>query len=90
MRGYLEKFREVRPDGHESPSQFIFRLKNCFTKWIELVQVEQTFMGEVDLIVREQFTSSCSKDLSIWLEQSNPKTLNELSQLVDEYLEAQN
>ena len=30
-RGYREKFREARPEGHESPSQFIFRLKNYFT-----------------------------------------------------------
>ena len=62
-RGYREKFRETRPEGHESPSQFIFRLKNYFTKWVELAEVEQIFMGVVDLIVREQFTSSCSKDL---------------------------
>ena len=63
--GYREKFREARSEGHESPSQFIFRLKNYLTKWEELAEVEQTFMGVVDLIVREQFTSSCSIDLSI-------------------------
>ena len=89
-RGYREKFREARPEGHESPSQFIFRLKNYFTKWVELAEVEQTFVGVVDLVVREQFTSSCSKDLSIWLKQSNPKTLDELSRLTDQYLAARN
>ena len=89
-RGYREKFREARPEGHESPGQFIFRLKNYFTKWVELAEVEQTFMGVVDLVVREQFTSSCSKDLSIWLKQSNPKTLDELSRLADQYLAARN
>ena len=47
-------------------------------------------MGMVDLIVREQFTSSRSKDLSIWLKQSNPKTLDELSRLADQYLAARN
>ena len=88
--GYREKFREARPEGHESPSQFIFRLKNYFTKWVELAEVEQTFIGVVDLIVREQFTNSCSKDLSIWLKQSNPKTLDELSRLADRYLAARN
>ena len=31
-RGYREKFRETRPEGHRSPSQFIFRLKNYFIK----------------------------------------------------------
>ena len=72
-RGYREKFREARPEGHESLSQFIFRLKNYFTSWIELAEVEQTFMGVVDLIVCDQFTRSCPKDLSMWLKQSNPK-----------------
>ena len=51
-RGYREKLREARPDGHKSPSQFIFRLKNYFTKWRELVEMEQTFMGVINLIVR--------------------------------------
>ena len=85
-RGYREKFREARPEGHESPSQFIFRLKNYFTKWIELNKVEQSFMGVVDFITSEQFTSSFPKDLSMWLKQSNPKTLDELSRLADQYL----
>ena len=89
-RGYSEKFREARPEGHESPSQFLFRLKNYFTKWIELAEVEQTFMGVVDLIAREQFTSSFPKDLLTWLKQSNPKTLDELSRLADQYLTARN
>ena len=47
-------------------------------------------MGQVDLIVREQFTRSCPKDLSIWLKQSNPKSLDELSRLADQYLAARN
>ena len=47
-------------------------------------------MGVVDLIVREQFTSSCPKDLSIWLKQSSPKTLYELSRLADRCLEVRN
>ena len=89
-RGYREKFYEARPEEHESPSQFVFRLKNYFTKWIELAEVEQSFMGVIDLIVCEQFTSSCRKNLSIWLKQSNPKTLDELSRLVDQYLAAHN
>ena len=89
-RGYRKKFREARPEGPESPSQFIFRLENYFTKWIEFAKVEQTFMGVVDLIVRKQFTSSFPKDLSIWLKQSNPKTLDELPRLADQYLAARN
>ena len=47
-------------------------------------------MGVVDLIVRLQFTSSCSEDLSIWLKQNNPKSLDKLSPLADQYLAARN
>ena len=47
-------------------------------------------MGVVDLIVREQFTSFCPKDLSIWMKQSNTKSLDELSRLADQYLAARN
>ena len=47
-------------------------------------------MGVVDLTVCEQFTNSCPKDSSIWLKQSNPKTLDELSRLADQYLAARN
>ena len=64
-RAYREKFPEARLQEHERPSQFIFRLKNYFSKWIELAEVEQTFMGVVDLLVREQFTRSCPKHLLI-------------------------
>ena len=47
-------------------------------------------MGVVDLIVRQQFTSSCPKDLSIWLKQSNSKSLDEQSRFADQYLAARN
>ena len=57
---------------------------------IELVEVEQTFISVVDLIVSEQFTSSCPEDLSVWLKQSNPKPLDEFSRLADQYLAARN
>ena len=52
--------------------------------------MEQTFVGVGDLIVREQFINSCLKDLSIWLKQSNPKTLDELSRSTEQYLAARN
>ena len=52
--------------------------------------MEQIFLSVVDFIVREQFTSSCSKDLSVWMKQSNSKTLDELSRLADQYLAARN
>ena len=47
-------------------------------------------MGVVDLVVREQFTNSCPKNLSKWLKQSSPNTIDELSRLADQHLAARN
>ena len=57
------------------------------SEWIELAQVEQTSMG---VLIWEQFTNSCPKDLSIWRKQSNPKILEELLPLADQYLAVHN
>ena len=40
--------------------------------------MEKSFDGAVELMVREQFTNACSKDLSVYLNERSTKTLNEL------------
>ena len=55
--GYRNRFRETKPEGQESPGQFMVRLKNYFIKWVELSKVKKTFDGAVKLMVREQFTT---------------------------------
>ena len=50
--GYRRRFRDAKPEGQESPGQFIVRLKNYLTKWVKLAKVEESFDGEVELMVR--------------------------------------
>ena len=64
------------------------RLKNYFTKWVELSEVEKSFDGAVELMVREQFANACSQDLSVYLNEKSPKTLDELVILAEQYLMA--
>ena len=89
-QGYRERFRGAKPEGQESPSQFIVRISNYFCKWVELAGVEKTFEGVSELVVREQFTNSCPKDVSVFLKERSPKNLEELAQLVEQYLNAHN
>jgi len=49
------------PEGQESPGQFIIRLKNYFSKWVQLSEVEAMFEGVSDLTVRERFSSRAQK-----------------------------
>ena len=37
--GYRKRFREAKPEGRESPVQFMVRLKDYFTKWVKLSKV---------------------------------------------------
>jgi len=87
--GYRQHFHAAKPEGQESPSQFVIRLKNYFAKWVQLSEVEVTFEGVSDLMVRKQFSSSCSKELAVYLTERNPKDLEELSDLAEQYLIAQ-
>ena len=50
--------------------------------------MEKSFDGAVELMVREQFTNGCSKDLSVYLNERSPKTLDELVIVAKQYLMA--
>ena len=84
-QGYWERFRGAKPEGQESPSQFIVRISNYFDKWIELADGDKTFKGVSELMVREQFTNSCLKDVSVFLKERSPK---DLAKLAERYLNA--
>ena len=87
-RGYRERFRGAKPEGQESPSQFIVRISNYFDKWVELAGGDKTFKGVSELMVREQFANFCPKDVSVFLKERSPKDLEELAKLAEQYLNA--
>ena len=72
----------------ESPSQFLVRISNYFNKWVELAGGHKTFNRVSELMVREQFTNSCPKDVSVFLKERSPKDLEELAKLAKQYLNA--
>ena len=88
--GYCRRFCDAKPEGQESPGQCIVRLKNYLTKWVKLTKVEEFFDGVVELMVQEQFTNACPKELSVYLNERSPKTLDELVTWAEQYLMAHN
>ena len=88
--GYRRRFHDAKPEGQESPGQFIVRSKNYVTKWVKLAKVEESFDGVVELMVQEQFTNACLKELSVYLNERSPKTLDELVTWAEQYLMAHN
>jgi len=84
--GYRKKFRQCKPEGSESPEQYLFRIKSYLERWIELSSSESTFDGLRDLFLKEHFINTCPKDLGIFLHERAPQDLNELTKLADQYL----
>ena len=82
-QGYRERFREAKPEGQESPCQFIVRISSYFDKWVELAGEDKTFKGVSELMVREQFTNSCPKDVSAFSKERSPKDLEDLAKLAE-------
>ena len=89
-QGYRQRFREARPEGAENPDQFIVRLKNYFTQWVKLSDLESSFEGVVELMVKEQFINSRARELSVHLMECKPQSLRELAAIAENYLTAHN
>ena len=82
-QGYRQRFREAKPEGAENPDQFIVRLRNYFTQWVKLSDVESSIEGVIKLMVKEQFINSCSKELSMHLMECKPQSLRELAEIAE-------
>ena len=76
--GYRRKLRESKPETGESRDQFLVHLSTYLVRWLELSNTEQIFQGIKDLIVKEQFISSCLKELAVHLRERAPETLEEM------------
>ena len=85
--GYKLKFRDIKPEGNESTTQFITRLTIYLDKWIEMANITEHEEFK-SLIVREQFLNQCSKDLAVHLKEREYKSIAELCNQADRYLEA--
>ena len=86
--GFRNKFREAKPDKGETVFQFVARLKRYLDRWTELAEANDTVDAMKDLLVREQLINTCSTELALFLKERVPKTVDEATQLAEQYLEA--
>ena len=87
--GFKRKHKKCRPENGETFQQFTTRMKIYFTRWIDMASIEKSYEGLQDLILREQLTFICNRDLELFLCEREPKSLEQASKLADQYKEAQ-
>ena len=86
--GYRAKFRTSHPQKGETPCQFAARLSSYFHRWVELSGIELEYEKLVDLLLREQFTQSCSKELSAYLKEKRYTSVDVMADAAERYTEA--
>ena len=86
--GFKRKYKKCRPENGETFQQFTTRMKSYFTQWIDMASIEKSYKGLQDLILREQLTFICNRDLELFLREREPKSLEQASKLADQYKEA--
>ena len=86
--GFKRKYKKCRPENGETFQQFTTRMKSYFTRWIDMASIEKSYEGLRDLILREQLTFICNRDLELFLREREPKSLEQASKLADQYKEA--
>ena len=69
---YRRKFFSVKQVNGESCTNLCGDLEFNLDQWLELSNVEKTFEGLRELILREQFLYSCQKDMAMFLKVRAP------------------
>ena len=72
--GFKRKYKKCRPEPGESFQQFTTRMKSYFTRWIDMSGKVKTFENLQDLILRDQLTFICNRDLELCLCEREPKS----------------
>ena len=86
--GFRKKLRAAKPESGETAGQFVTRLRSYFENWVKLSGFDMTLEHVVDLMLIEQFYSSCSHGMVTFIKENRPKNLKDLTDCADRYVES--
>ncbi|XP_021341977.1 uncharacterized protein LOC110442615 [Mizuhopecten yessoensis] len=86
--GFRKRFRDCGVESSETFVQFVMRIENYLTRWIEMAKCDRTFGELADLILREQLLSGCTLDLALFLRERKPANVHQMAELADRFVEA--
>ncbi|KAM4557416.1 uncharacterized protein V3H82_017174 [Fundulus diaphanus] len=83
---YRQRFRDPEVRAGETPREFYNRLKDLYLKWMQPQKRTKEEMGEI--LILEQFYTSLSPELRVWVKERNPTSAQEAAELVENFLAA--
>lgn len=69
--------------------RFSARLSHYFDRWIELSDTKHEFQDLRELLIKERFLHGCHSNMALYLRERKAKSLGEMLDLADQFLEAQ-
>ena len=82
---YRRKFFSVKQYNGENYTNFWGDLEYNLDQWLGLSNVERTFEGLRELLLKEQFLCSCPKDMAIFLKEHAPVDQKSMLDLAEKY-----
>lgn len=86
--GFEKKFKTYRPTGSDNWENFLRRLENFLTRWIEVSNTQKTYTGLFDLILRSQFLEACADELKVFVKEGACKSAEMMAERAEHYREA--
>ncbi|XP_040354919.1 uncharacterized protein LOC121045765 [Ixodes scapularis] len=87
--GFRDKFDSGKPADGETAAPFSARLSHYFDRWIELSDTKHEFKDLRELLIKERFLHGCHSNMALYLKERKAKSLGEMLDLADQFLEAQ-
>ena len=86
--GFRARFLTSKAEVGESAAQFVTRLHNYLNRWVVLSKTEMTYEDLFSSLVRVQFVEACHKDLGTFLREKSLRSLKEVEDAADNYVQA--
>jgi len=83
---YRKRFRAFKKVSTETHADFAFKLTQAFKLWLHSVKTWDNVELLRETFLMEQFLESMPAELKLWLADRDPKTLDEMSRLADQFV----
>ena len=87
---YRKRFRTARISNDETYAQFASHIGILPDYWLDSCKVNKDFANLREFVLCDQFLSSCTAELRIFVKDRNCKTITEMAEVADLYATARN
>ena len=85
--GFRRRFQEARREADEGGLEYLSRTSRYLLRWIQLAEIDDTFEALFEMLVKEEFLTTCEPGLSVHLRDKGKLSMDELGGAADRYLE---